>query len=471
MKTFKKLVVIFLLLILSINVYSQSNKEKVKNGTILHCWCWSFNTIKENIPDIAAAGFKALQTSPINTCREGDEKGMELMSETRTGGKWYYHYQPTAWKIGNYQLGTRDEFKAMCDEAEKYGISVIVDVLPNHTSSYLPDVLPEYIEAVGGQDKLLHENGMRPISNWSDRYQGTTGKMGGLPDVNTENPLFQAYFMAFMNDAIECGADGFRFDTAKHIGLPDDPKDKYSVENDFWPIFTGKKDINGVMLSNADDLFLYGEVLQGANAREEDYTEYLSVTASNYGSRLRNAVANGVFLPVTLSNWQHPASGDKLITWVESHDTYANQGESAKLTNFQLRAGWAVIASKKDGTPLFFNRPQGKEATQFPGVSKIGDKGNDEFKHPEIIAVNNFRDAMLGEDEELLNGSTKETLIIKRGNKGVVIINLKKGFEKIKLPVGLADGKYKDHANKINFTVKNGILTGNMNPSKIAVIY
>ena len=56
-------------------------------------------------------------------------------------GKWYYHYQPIAWKIGNYQLGTREEFKAMCEEAEKYGISVIVDVLPNHTSSYLPDVL------------------------------------------------------------------------------------------------------------------------------------------------------------------------------------------------------------------------------------------------------------------------------------------------------------------------------------------
>lgn len=471
MKIIKKLLVVFLFLLLCVNIYSQSNKEKVKNGTILQCWCWSFNTIKENIPDIAAAGFKAIQTSPINTCREGDEKGMELMSDTRTGGKWYYHYQPTAWKIGNYQLGTRDEFIAMCDEAEKYNISVIVDVLPNHTSSYLPDVLPEFIEAVGGQDKLLHENGMRPISNWSDRYQGTTGKMGGLPDVNTENPLFQAYFMEFMNDAIACGADGFRFDTAKHIGLPDDPKDKYSPENDFWPIFTGKKDINGVMLSNADDLFLYGEVLQGANAREKDYAKYLSVTASSYGSRIRNAVSNSIFLTLTLPDWQHPASPDKLVSWVESHDTYANQGESAKLTNFQLRAGWAIITARKSGTPLFFSRPQGKEATQFPGDSKIGDKGNNEFKHPEVVAVNQFRDAMLGEEEEFLNGSTKETLIIKRGEKGFVIINAKKGLEKISLPVSFEDGTYRDHANNIKFTVKKGVLSGTVGANKIAVIY
>ena len=159
------------------------NRQKIQNGTIMQVWCWSFNTIKENLPDIAKAGFKAIQTSPINACREGDEKGMALMSNTRTGGKWYYHYQPIAWKIGNYQLGTREEFKAMCEEAEKYGISVIVDVLPNHTSSYLPDVLPEFIEAVGGKDKLLHANGQNPIKNWSNRYEGTTGKMGVLQDL------------------------------------------------------------------------------------------------------------------------------------------------------------------------------------------------------------------------------------------------------------------------------------------------
>ena len=89
----------------NLNLDPALNREKVQNGTIIQCWCWSFNTIKENLPDIAKAGFKAIQTSPINACREGDEKGMALMSDTRTGGKWYYHYQPIAWKIGNYQLG------------------------------------------------------------------------------------------------------------------------------------------------------------------------------------------------------------------------------------------------------------------------------------------------------------------------------------------------------------------------------
>lgn len=94
------------------------------NGTILQCFAWSFNTISESMEDIAHAGYAAIQTSPANECIVGGNGGMELMGQ----GKWYYHYQPTDWKIGNYQLGTKEEFKAMCEKAHSYGIKVIVDV-------------------------------------------------------------------------------------------------------------------------------------------------------------------------------------------------------------------------------------------------------------------------------------------------------------------------------------------------------
>ena len=96
---------------------------RVANGSVLQVFSWDFNTIKESMPDIAAAGFTAVQTSPVNECLVGEGGGMELYGD----GKWYYHYQPTDFKIGNYQLGTRDEFKEMCDEAHKYDVKVIVD--------------------------------------------------------------------------------------------------------------------------------------------------------------------------------------------------------------------------------------------------------------------------------------------------------------------------------------------------------
>lgn len=466
----KKLFVFIFNVLLAFSCFTQT-KLSTKNGSILHCWCWSFKTIEANIPEIAKSGFTALQTSPINTCLEGDYGGLDLLGIELTG-KWYYHYQPTAWKIGNYQLGTRDEFISMCKKAEEYGIAVIIDVLPNHTTPRKDKVLPEFIEAVGGVENLYHANGDRGLTNFADRLQCTTYKMGGLPDVNTENPLFQKYFMAYMNDVIDCGGDGFRFDTAKHVGLPDDPKDPAAKENDFWPIFTGKKSIDGVMLENSDNLFLYGEVLQGGNSREGSYSKYMSVVASDFGGVLRSALKNRKLSAIGLKDWKNEAGKDKIVTWVETHDTYANYGESAKLSNFELRAGWAFITARDGGTPLFFNRPQGPESTQFPGVSKIGDKGNDEFKNPEVIEVNKFRIAMQGENEELLNGNDMSLIMVKRGEKGIVIINAdsKKGA-KINVKIGLPNGVYKDKAHGYKFSVSDGVLTGKVSKEKIAIIY
>ena len=100
-------------------------RENVKDGAILHCFSWSFETIEESLEDIAMAGYSAIQTSPINACYDGGNAGRDLYGE----GKWYYHYQPTDWQIGNYQLGTRDEFIRLCDKAEALGIKVIVDMV------------------------------------------------------------------------------------------------------------------------------------------------------------------------------------------------------------------------------------------------------------------------------------------------------------------------------------------------------
>ena len=167
---------------------AQSQPDQGNNEIILHAWSWSFNTIKEHLPEIKDAGYTIVQTSPINECVVGEGGGRQLFGH----GKWYYHYQPTDWTIGNYQLGTRDEFKAMCDEAKRLGLRVIVDVLPNHTVIDRTQINARLDSAVHGRENLFHANGLWPIKDYSDRYQCTTGEMGTLPDVNTENPDFQS---------------------------------------------------------------------------------------------------------------------------------------------------------------------------------------------------------------------------------------------------------------------------------------
>ena len=450
--------------------------DNTKDGAILHAFCWSFNTIKDNMKDIAEAGYTTVQTSPANRCNDS-HPGMKLYTdENGTGGCWWWHYQPTDWTIGNYQLGTRDDYKAMCEEADKYGVKIITDVLPNHTTPDLPRVSQNLANAAGGMGKgqLYHSNGFTEIGDYNDRYQCTLQQMGGLPDVNTENQGFQEYYLKYCNDIISLGCDGFRYDTAKHIGVPSDPKDSSNTRgvNDFWDVATGRKAVNGVSLANKDKLFIYGEVLQDRNIPYQEYASYMNMTASSYGDTLRGAIGSKDFSTGRIMNWNH-ATPDRIVTWVESHDTYCNSHPSAWMSDWDIRMCWAIIAARENGTPLFFSRPDGSNGSSgnYWGNNVLGAKGNDEFKAPEVAAVNKFRNAMLGEKECLRNpNGNSKILQIDRGTKGTVIINLGDSTT-ISSQTTVADGTYTDQVTGNQFTVSGGTISGKLEGGKVHVIY
>lgn len=440
--------------------------EDIAQGTILQAFSWNFNTIRRSMADIAAAGYTAVQTSPINNCLEGEDGGMELYGD----GKWYYHYQPTDFKIGNYQLGTKEEFTEMCAEADKYGIKVLVDVIANHTTTTLDAVADDLIKAGGGSLELLyHKNNSKDIKKWDDRLECTTAKMGGLPDINTERPSFQDYFLTFINDCIACGADGFRYDTAKHIGLPDDPKEDDGFQNNFWT-----RAINEP--TNADQLFIYGEVLQGGNDRLDDYIKTIGrTTSSTYGGKIRGAISNNnVDTSAVSEYWIGKSDPSKVVTWVESHDNYINDSSWQQLDNDQVILGWAVITARKDGTPLFFSRPYMSSWENIWGMNRIGAQGDDMYKDKRVSAVNFFRTAMKGEEENLVNPNLDSTiLMIERGKKGAVIVNTT-GEKNVDFETNLADGTYVDRVDgKTEYTVKGGKLTcaSKLPENSVTVLY
>ena len=444
-------------------------KAQTQDEVILHAWSWSLDTIANNMKQIADAGYAYVQTSPVQACFVGDGGGKALFSEKGDAvqGKWYYYYQPTDWTIGNYIMGTRDDFKAMCDSAYKYGVRVIVDVLPNHTAIDHTAVLPGLDNAVGGHANLFHANGFKPITQWNDRMECTTGEMGGLPDVNTENPDFQKYYLQYVNDLINLGARGFRYDTAKHIGLPSDPLDPKTEANgwtnNFWDVATGRTGVKGLSLLMPDSLYIYGEVLQDKNVKETEYARYMDMTASSYGHALREALEKGHFTD-DLFDWHHPVAPSQLVTWVESHDTYCNAHESAGLSDDQIRAGYVFLTSRQNGRPLFYSRPAGSTRENVWGNNVLGARGNDEFFHPEVVAANKFRKAMSGEPEHIFTSKGGEVVEIARGSKGAALINFSNKEMKVKLETTLPAGKYSDSIHGTEFTVRNGFIEGRLAP-------
>ena len=447
------------------------NPDCTNTETILHVWSWNFPTIAENMKQIVDAGFTMLQTSPVNACFSPEGGNIKIFDEKE--GNWYHYYQPTDWTIGNNILGTEEEMTAMLDSAKKYDIRVLVDVLPNHTAFDIDLVTDQFYEAVGGRDKMFHSSGLEGISDYNDRTQCTLQGVGGLPDVNTENPLFQKYYMGFVNRLIEMGVRGFRYDTAKHIGVHSDPLDTEAgvTENDFWDVATGRKEVLGVSLAIPyDSLFVYGEVLQDKNVPEEEYAGYFGQTASSYGHVLREALAQRSAKDIDLISWYHRAAPEYLTTWVESHDTYCNANESAGLTDAQIRTGWVFLTARQNGTPLFYSRPMNSTRENYWGDNLLGARGNDEFFHPEVVAVNNFRKEMKGMKEDIRISEDGETILVNRGDKGAALINLAIEENPVGLATTLPDGEYTDTVYGQQFKVEGGLLTGTALPETTYII-
>ena len=445
--------------------------ESTNTETILHVWSWNFPTIAENMKQIADAGFTMIQTSPVNACFSPEGGNIKIFDEKE--GNWYHYYQPLDWTIGNNIVGTEEEMKVMLDSASKYDVRVLVDVLPNHTAFDIDLVTDEFYEAVGGRDKMFHSKGLEGIQDYNDRTQCTLQGVGGLPDVNTENPLFQKYYMGFVNKLVEMGVRGFRYDTAKHIGVHSDPLDTEAgvKENDFWDVATGRKEVLGVSLSIPyDSLFVYGEVLQDKNVPEEEYAGYFGQTASSYGHVLREALAKRSAKDIDLVSWYHRAAPEYLTTWVESHDTYCNANESAGLTDAQIRTGWVFLTARQNGTPLFYSRPMNSTRENYWGDNLLGARGNDEFFHPEVVAVNNFRKEMKGQAENILFAEDGEVILVNRGNKGAAIINLALEANAVELATSLPDGNYADRVYGQSFTVENGIIKGTAEPETTYIL-
>lgn len=433
-------------------VASSNQQVSMKDGTVLHAWCWSFNSIKENMAAIKEAGYTSVQTSPINAVvvgNGGDKKFTE---------QWYYHYQPTAYTIGNYQLGTEAEFIEMNRVAEQYGIKIIVDAVLNHTTSDYNAISSE----VKSIPKWTHGNTL--VENWGSRWDVTQNSLLKLWEWNTQNPEVQQYLLKFLKNAVADGADGFRYDAAKHIELPGEYPSEFG--SNFW----------NVILNNGSE-FQYGEVLQDNISRDADYANLMSITASQYGHSIRDMLRNRNANAGNLGNYQAGVDPSKLVLWVESHDTYANgktdsESESAWMSDEDLKLGWAMTTARAKGTPLFFSRPVGGgNGVRFPEQTKLGDAGSNLYKDPTIVAVNKFHNAMVGQSEYIRNpnGDTNVAMI-ERGTQGAVIANLSDSEKSLNTETKLANGTYKDQISGKTYTVSNGRLSGSIARRSVLVL-
>lgn len=429
------LLMLVMLFSMASNIFADNKyglKDKIQDGVILHCFDWTLADIQEEIPNIAKAGFTAVQTSPVHE-RAGK------------GSVWYDVYRPYDFKIGN-GLGTEADLKALCAKAHEYGVKVIVDVVANHTD--YSNVAQRLLDL-----GLYHQLGHG--INWGDRFDVTHGEIG-MKDLDTNNPTVQAIIKQYIQDLKTCGVDGVRWDAIKHIGLPSE----------------GDSFMQNVV---DQEMYNYGEILDNTGGNDKilfpEYQTYMSITDNGYGNGFANSFAGGSINESVGNFNQRNAKTEKLVYWGESHDTYANDGgESKNKSQNVIDRAYAVVAGNNGATALYFSRPAQKAKNDI----RFGDKGSVHFKDAEVAQVNHMHNVCAGEPNYYVKGNGVCAQVRKSG----AIIVLGSGSDRdVTVANGAGDGKwlksgtYKDMVSGGAFTVNASTISGHVGESGIAVIY
>ena len=429
------LLMLVMLFTMASNIFADNKyglKDNIQDGVILHCFDWTLADIQEEIPNIAKAGFTAVQTSPVHE-RAGK------------GSVWYDVYRPYDFKIGN-GLGTEADLKALCAKAHEYGVKVIVDVVANHTD--YSNVAARLLDL-----SLYHQLGHG--IDWHNRNDVTHGEIG-MKDLDTNNPTVQAIIKQYIQDLKACGVDGIRWDAIKHIALPSE----------------GDSFMKNVV---DQEMYNYGEILDSTGGDDNvlfpEYQTYMSITDNGYGNGFANSFAGGSINESVGNFNQRNAKTEKLVYWGESHDTYANDdGQSKNKSQNVIDRAYAVVAGNNGATALYFSRPAQKAKNDI----KFGDKGSVHFKDAEVAQVNYMHNVCAGEPNYYVKGDGVCAQVRKSG----AIIVLGRGSDRdVTVANGAGDGKwlksgtYKDMVGGGVFTVNASTISGHVGGSGIAVIY
>ena len=208
----------------------------------------------------------------------GDIRGvtaqMDYLRELGVDAIWLSPFYPSPLVDGGYdvadyrdvdpRLGTLEDFDEMAAAAHAAGIKVVVDIVPNHTSTEHEWFKAALAAGPGSPERDRYifrpgrgEHGELPPNGWKSTFGGPGWEPVGdgewylhlfaveQADLNWNNPEVREDFKRTLRFWSDRGADGFRIDVAHALAKdlesrpldewPDDPdQDHPGAENPLW---------------------------------------------------------------------------------------------------------------------------------------------------------------------------------------------------------------------------------------------
>ena len=140
-------------------------------------------------------------------------------------------------------------FRELTDGLRAKGLKTVLDIVANHGSPSfsMPKDQPKYGEIYDRDGRLIadHQNlepeQLDPAGNPLHAFFFAKKDLAQLSNVDDTNPRVRDYFVAAYSHWIDQGADAFRIDTIRHVGLP------------FWKEFSDR------IRTKRPGFFMFGE--------------------------------------------------------------------------------------------------------------------------------------------------------------------------------------------------------------------
>ena len=391
---------------------------QAKADVIYQAFNEHFVDIETKLDELAAIGYSHIQVSP-------PQKSVNF-------SQWWGRYQPVDLRVIDSPLGNEEDLLHLIEASHARGVKVIVDVVFNHMANANLAGFPN-LDFPQFSARDFHVAAERScIRDFNSRYQVTSLWLcsgsgdSGLPDLDTGSAYVRNEQKKYLAKLLSLGADGFRFDAAKHI------------EPDYFA---------DILESVPKNIYSYGEVI--ANSIEEAalYSPHMPVTDFNLVSTMISAFSprgdlRSLLYPV---GSQGELPGSSKVVFARNHDTamdsdFYNFGD---LRDSLLAS--AYVLARGVGTGFVYR---------------------DDYKEPIVETAVRFHNKFSGTGVYVRNADevcpsrcdARTMLFIERNRSGLVILNSANNSVDVPLAYmpGLDPGCYIDMETKLKVEIGRG---------------
>ncbi|WP_456845482.1 alpha-amylase [Cellulomonas sp. P5_C6] len=418
---------------------------------------WTWDSIATECTDhLGPAGYAWVLTSPPQ--------------EHILGDQWWTAYQPVSYQVES-RLGTREQYEAMVQTCHDAGVDVWADAVINHMTGqdspgtgWAGSTYSHYDYPGIYTDADFHHCGLTAnddIVDYKNAAQVQTCELVNLADLATETDHVRSTIVAYLQDLVSLGVDGFRIDAAKHMP---------------------PADIAAIVAQLPEGTGIAQEVIRGGGEpiTPEQYTGNGKVYEFAWGKDVQGVLAGSPRLALDLGTTGAYLPSDDAIIFVDNHDTERNGSTLSYADGAQYGLANVLMLASSYGTPAVYTgyafsdrdagAPQDADGRVLdaacgdaPGPDADLSDGDWVCQHrwPQIEGMVGWRN-VVGDAPPVDEWSDGDAVALGRGERGFVVVNAGDAELRTELATSLPDGDYCDVLSTqecASSTVKNGKLT------------